>query len=236
MRSMCVGEVDGGGWEEVAASIHLGWPRSSIGILRPGQQPAQAVRNGASDLAVVRLSPRREDSFSLLRELREAFSGVIVCVSTNDSETNIIEALDAGADDYFMLPLNRALFVARVRAALRRAGEHGLAAAHILQYGDLHIDPERHEARMDGRSLRLTPTEFKLVVDLAGRGDLVTRKETLCESLWGLYDSSEGATLRKHIQAIRRKLEAAGRGAVSIETIPGVGYRLADHNLHLRTG
>lgn len=234
MRSILVGGA-GGGLEDVRASVHLGWPRSQVTAVPPDLACGATLRESAPDLIIVQVASRRVDSFSLVRALREWYAGVIVVVSRYESEATVIEALDVGADDCFTLPLNRSLFVARTRAALRRAGaDREAPSPGVLRFGDLVIDEDRHEARVDGRVLDLTCMEFKLVVHLAMRGEMVARKEALCESMWGRHGVCEDAALRKHIQLVRRKLRHAASEALSIETVPGVGYRLVNGGVGLR--
>lgn len=229
MRSIYVGEV-GRSFEDAVSSIHLGWPRSDVKLVSLGARLADTVRGLSPDLVVVRLPSSRSGRLTILRDLSGTFRGVLAVVSEESGEADVIEALDMGADDYFSLPLNKALFVARIRAALRRVrGEaHGAASDHRI--GELVVDPGRREASIHGHYLALTPTEFKVLGDIAARGDLVSSKEALCEDVWGPHGAYEDAALRKHIQNIRRKLRKVAGYAVSIETVPGVGYRLVDHS------
>jgi two-component system KDP operon response regulator KdpE len=228
MRSMYVGEV-GRPFEDAVSSIHLGWPRTEVKLISPGVGLADIIRNLSPGLVVVHLSSDRSDRLAVLDELSGSFRGVLAAVSEQSGEADVIEALDMGADDYFALPLNKALFVARVRAALRRVRREASEASTGNQFGQLVVDSERREASVAGRCVPLTPTEFRVLGDIAARGDLVASKEALCEDVWGPHTSYEDAALRKHIQNIRRKLRKVAGYAVSIETVPGVGYRLVDH-------
>jgi DNA-binding response OmpR family regulator len=162
----------------------------------------------------------------VIKETRKITSAVLLVLFQAFKEDDVIEAIEAGADDYIHTPINSPLFVTRVRAALRRRlpAEAPIAPAHC---GALDIDPDRYEAVINGNALRLTATEFKILHLMAQRGGSVTRKGTLRDLVWGgddpvLYD----ATLRKHIQSLRKKLAEADGSNVVISTIPGVGYKL----------
>jgi DNA-binding response OmpR family regulator len=228
MRSIFVGEV-GRPFEDAVSSIHLGWPRTEVKLVPPGDRLADTVRSLSPDMVVAHLPSGRSDRLTILRDLSGSFRGVLAAVSEESCEADVIEALDMGADDYFGLPLNKALFVARIRAALRRVRGEAYGAASDQRVGELLVDSERRVASINGRCLPLTPTEFKVFGDIAERGDLIASKEALCEDVWGPHTAYEDAALRKHIQNIRRKLRKVAGYAVSIETVPGVGYRLVTH-------
>ncbi|MCH7484032.1 MAG: response regulator transcription factor [Chloroflexi bacterium] len=214
----------GGGGEDIIAGLHLGWPGSEVTLRSSIESIAEDLRS--FDVVVVQCCSRRSEWLSSIRTIREDFQGVIVSASAGDTELDLIEALDAGADDHFALPLNPAMFVARVRAALRRLGKSPSGEVRRIECGYLTIDPERYEAYVGHQMLDLTATEFTILAELAGRDELVTKKAAICSLVWGRYGRAEDAALRKHIQLIRRKLSDVSGGIVSIATVTGVGFRL----------
>jgi len=210
---------------ETLAALHLGWPGATVHCANSPGGCAETVRWLRPQLVVVEAGGGAQ-WLALIRQIRQMTEAVVVVVGQKEEEANLIEAVEAGADDYFPLPLNGAVFVARIRAALRRAHLTENPGAAKLAYGDLEIDPERHEARANGHCLNLSPTEFELLLSLARRPECVLRHEVLCQTIWGDSPNFCEATLRKHIENLRRKLAQAPGARTAILTVPRVGYRL----------
>ena len=99
-----------------------------------------------------------------------------------------------------------------------------------MRCGDLAIDPETHEAHLNGRPLYLTPTEFKLLHHLAQRQGRLVTQQALESVIWGSSDDLYIDVLRKHVQRVRRKLESLRGGNMTITTVPRVGYKLVPTN------
>jgi DNA-binding response OmpR family regulator len=147
-----------------------------------------------------------------------------------------VAAVEAGADDYMQVPVSSALFVARARAALRRAFRFNDAEERVATCGDLQVDPARHEASVNGRCLRLTATEFKLLLYMARRGGRVARNESLRNLIWGGDAEVYGPCLRKYIQHLRRRLEEIPDCTISIVTVSRVGYKLMNGHSDIPLG
>lgn len=168
------------------------------------------------------------DGQAVIPRLR-AFSTVPVLVlSARDREAEKVQALDAGADDYIEKPFALGELLARLRAALRRAGQ---AAAEppetVLRVGGLTMDFARRIARVaDGEPLKLTPREWDLLAALArgGEGRVMTHRQLLT-AVWGPAQAEEAQYLRVYVGHLRQKLGEAGR---LIRTEPGVGYRFGE--------
>ena len=228
VRALIMEGRGGGGWnrEDVQSTLHLGWSGAEVLFTLLARDACTGASLAAFDLLIVQAQSRGH-WLETIRQARSQTPAVIIVVSSSYDENDLIEAIEAGADDYVPLPLNRALFVARTRAALRRAGGIAARAPSIpAQCGRLRIDPERYEACVEGFSLELTTTEFRLLFELTRQSEYVVRKGPLCRAVWGHEGSSEDAVLRKYIQSLRRKLDQAGGDAVGIVTVPGVGYKL----------
>ena len=222
MRSIIVGCGDG--QDEIVSGLHLGWPGCEVASAPAGGIFRSVGVSGLSVVVVQAGESRRQEWLPLIRMVR-AFAGAIFVVSSRDSDADLIEALDAGADDFFSSPLNPATFVARVRAAIRRIGDPS-TAVEPLGFGDISIDTGRHEVACCDRTQDFTATEFKILQALVEGRDLVTRKDDLCSALWGRHGKSEDDALRKHILMIRQKLNDTSC-AVCVDTVAGVGYRLS---------
>jgi two-component system KDP operon response regulator KdpE len=148
----------------------------------------------------------------------------IVVLSALDEEKQKVLALRAGADDYITKPFSARELVARLDAVFRRVVSPDQEASLIIR--GLEINFPAHTVLRDGREVRLTPTEFKLLSALArNRGRLMTSRALLSE-VWGSAYANDGPLLRTHIANLRQKIEGADAKIWSyIKTEPGVGYR-----------
>jgi len=159
------------------------------------------------------------------RELRTWCSAPVIVLSAVGDESEKVAALDAGADDYVTKPVGIDELLARLRAALRRAGPAG---EPVLSVGDLEVDLERREVRVAGSPVHLTPHEFDLLRYLArNEGKLLTHRMILQE-VWGPGYADAKNILHVNVSQLRRKLEADPSRPRHLLTEPGVGYRLVD--------
>jgi two-component system KDP operon response regulator KdpE len=159
------------------------------------------------------------------RELRTWSSAPVIVLSAVGDESEKVAALDAGADDYVTKPVGIDELLARLRAALRRAGPAG---EPVLSVGDLEVDLERREVRVAGSPVHLTPHEFDLLRYLArNEGKLLTHRMILQE-VWGPGYADAKNILHVNVSQLRRKLEADPSRPRHLLTEPGVGYRLVD--------
>jgi two-component system alkaline phosphatase synthesis response regulator PhoP len=157
----------------------------------------------------------------------------IIMLTARVEDHDKIVGLELGADDYVTKPFNPSEVVARVRAVLRRVqGES--APPRIIRAGALVIDLDRHQVQVQGRPVHLTPTEFAMLQALAEQpGHALTRSEMIEKGLGYGYEGLE-RTVDSHVKNLRRKLDEVGEAAYLVETVFGIGYRLAvDHSLAL---
>lgn len=166
------------------------------------------------------------DGVDLARRLREWTRAPIVVLSARGREEDKVNALDAGADDYLTKPFGVDELMARLRVALR----HAHAAPEepsVLEAGPLRIDLARREVTVDGREVRLTPTEYRLLVLLARHAGKVLTHRQILREVWG-PNATEAHYVRVHMAELRKKLEAEPARPQLLVTEPGVGYRLRD--------
>jgi DNA-binding response OmpR family regulator len=149
-------------------------------------------------------------------------------LTARGDETDLLIGLAVGADDYLTKPFSMRELTARVHALLRRASRNAAppepAAGRLLRFGDLEINLAERRVHRAGVEAKLTPTEFDLLVHLAGRPRTVLPRERLLADVWGWADASGTRTVDSHIKGLRRKL-----GADLIRTVHGVGYALEVH-------
>jgi DNA-binding response OmpR family regulator len=182
------------------------------------------------DLVCLDLGLPGTDGRQIARFLRsferrdEASPPRILMLTARDGLEDRIGALDDGADDYVVKPVEFAELAARIRAILRRTVS---SSTSVLRVGDLMLDTARHEARRNGRLLRLTPKEFALLRYLMAHTGEALSEGHLLTHIWDENANPYSKTVRVTVMNLRRKLEAAG-GEQPIETVPGAGYRLRE--------
>ena len=160
----------------------------------------------------------------LLREVKENTPYIpVILLTANDTDLDIVDGLERGADDYITKPFGMMEFIARVKAVLRRSSRHG--DDRELSCEELRIFPGRHQVYCDDQPVELTRKEFELLLYLMeNRGIVMTRDQILCH-IWGYDFDGETRTVDVHVRTLRQKLGDTGR---LIETVRGVGYRMAD--------
>jgi DNA-binding response OmpR family regulator len=191
-----------------------------------GTQALDEVARAAPDLIVLDLLLPRLDGREVARRLRAAGHRVPVLMLTAlSTEDDRIAGLDLGADDYLSKPFSPRELVARVRAILRRAPPG--TAGGALRFGELVLDPGRHEVTRRGRRVELTPREYALLLALARRpGRALTRSELVAAALGEDSEALE-RTVDVHVMNLRRKIEADPGRPRYVVTVHGVGYRFA---------
>lgn len=197
-----------------------------------GETALHAIRRDRPDLVVLDLMLPDKDGWEITRLVRgdPALASLpIIMLTARVEDTDKIVGLELGADDYIAKPFNPREVVARVRSVLRRSLNIGGGAPRprLLQVGNLLIDPARHEVALNGQPVEVTPIEFKLLQILAeSPGYAFTRMELIEQGLGYEYEGME-RTLDSHIKNLRRKLEPDPKNPTYIQTVYGVGYRLA---------
>ena len=189
------------------------------------EEALDAAATRPPDAAIVDLVLPDGDGIELCRQLRSWSEMPIVVLSAIGEEEQKVRALEAGADDYVTKPFGARELVARLAAALRRAGR--AADEPTIAVDGLELDLARRVVRRDGAEVHLTPIEYDLLRVLArNRGRLMTHRALLTE-VWGPAYGEDIRTLRTHIANLRHKIEPAGDSPRYIRTDPGVGYRFA---------
>ncbi len=193
-----------------------------------GDTALHAIRHDRPDLVVLDLMLPGKDGWEITRVLRSdaALAGTpIIMLTARVEDTDKIIGLELGADDYVTKPFNPRELVARVRAVLRRV--RGIEPPpSLLRVGELTLDPDRHEVRLQGQLIELTPAEFDLLRALMEEPDHTFTRGELIERAFGYAYEGLERTIDSHIKNLRRKLEADPRNPRYIQTVYGVGYRL----------
>jgi two-component system KDP operon response regulator KdpE len=187
-------------------------------------QGLAAIAGRAPDAVVLDLGLPDMDGKDVLIRARAFYAGPIVILSARDMETEKIDALDAGADDYVEKPFNVGEFLARLRVALRhRLNQQGSPA--VIEAGDLRIDLIKRLVTRAGQSVRLSPREYDLLARLVEGGGRVLTHRQLLTAVWGPANADDVQYLRVFIGHLRQKLEADPSSPRHLTTESGVGYR-----------
>jgi len=193
---------------------------------------ADGLREAASrspDVVVLDLGLPDLDGLEVVRRLRDWSAVPIVVLSARGREKDKIEALDGGADDYVTKPFAVGELLARVRVALRhtaRAGDAGPGGT--VSVGDLAIDLDRRRVSVDGREIKLTPLEYKLLATLARSAGRVLTHAQLLREVWGAAHEAEHHYLRVYMGQLRHKIEREPSRPEFLLTEPGIGYRMRE--------
>ncbi len=190
---------------------------------------AEGLRRAVADrpdLVVLDLGLPDLDGREVLTMLRAVSDTPIIVATARDQESEIVAALEAGADDYLVKPFGGAQLHARIGAVLRRVGA-GTDQDATVTVGALRIDPRSREATLDGEPLDLTPREFDLLHYLAARSGQVVTKRQLLTDVWQLPYGGADKTVDVHLSWLRRKLGETGQQPVYLHTVRGVGVKLS---------
>ena len=180
------------------------------------------------ELIVLDIMLPDEDGMSILARLRadKRYASIPVIMATaKGSEYDKVKGLDSGADDYIAKPFGMLEMVARIKAVLRRcAAQQSAKADGLIRRGTLEVHELEHQVRVGGEAVVLTLKEYELLKLLLLHPGIVFSRDKLLNDIWGYEFSGETRTVDVHIRTLRQKLGEAGE---LIETIRGVGYRMA---------
>ena len=179
--------------------------------------------NHPPDLILLDIGLPDKSGHEVLKELRTWYNNAIIILSVLNSEEDIVNALDNGANDYITKPFRTAELLARIRSGIRR--NQGQASDIIVEIGELQIDFSARSIKKNGEYIKLTSTEFKLLSVLAKNEGCVLTHQYLLKEIWGLSYQNESQYLRVFIGTLRKKIENNPNQPKHIITETGIGYR-----------
>lgn len=189
-----------------------------------GQQALRRWKADRPDLVIMDLGLPSLDGFELLRRIRDEEQTPILVITGRKDAQDILRAFNLGTDDFVPKPFEFRELIARVRAILRRAQvAQAEAPEPTVKLEGLTLDPVTYEVSWRNESVRLTPTEFRILYLLVTNVGHVVPASRLYTYVWG-SDGADANALRSHISHLRRKLEIDGASPGSISSIPAVGY------------
>ena len=192
-----------------------------------GEAGLAEAREKEFDLVVLDVMLPKLDGLSLCRLIRKDSNVPILLLTARGTEVDKIVGLESGADDYIVKPFGLGEFLARVRAALRRAATASTAPAvrDRLESGSLALDLIARRAYNGEQELRLTHKEFDLLAELMRNAGAVLSRDLLLQKVWGYDFVGDSRTVDVHIRWLREKIEADPSQPARITTVRGVGYR-----------
>ena len=187
-----------------------------------GPSAVEVFGTADPDLVVLDVMLPGYDGHEVCRRIQAQRPVPVLMVTARDDEADILVGLGVGADDYLTKPFRMRELVARISALLRRVDRATeLATSRPLEIGSLTIDAGARKVRIGADDVRLTPTEFDLLVCLAAAPGQVLTREKLLSDVWGWPGASGTRTVDSHVKALRSKI-----GADRVRTVHGVGYAL----------
>lgn len=186
-----------------------------------GERGLETIRARQPDLVVLDIGLPGMSGLEVCRELRTTSDVPVLFLTARDDEVDRVLGLELGADDYVTKPFSPREVVARVKAILRRGSRS--SEATVVEFGDVTIDLERHEALVAGTSVPLATQEFRLLAHLCANQGAVLSRQQLLDGAWGEGWIGDIRTVDVHVRQLRRKLG----DDLPLATVRGAGYRLA---------
>src|SRR5436190_1607661 len=212
--------------EAITLSFGLQWPDARIVDATDGRSALAAVGREAPDVVLLDIALPDMDGFEVLRRLRERYDMPVLMISARGEEIDKVRGLELGADDYVTKPFGYLELSARIKAVMRRAqalppvsGDGQFEAGHIA------INYATHQVTVDGKIVKLTPIEYKLLYQLTRNAGQVLLHDQLLSKIWGPEYLGELDYLRIYIRRLREKLERNPQQPTYILTERGIGYR-----------
>ncbi|MFD3617049.1 response regulator transcription factor [Streptomyces sp. NPDC058676] len=209
--------------EPVAQSLRRGLTRYGFEVDWVSTGAAALAHPEPYDVVLLDLGLPDTDGLDVCKALRERGDVPIIVISARSDETDRVVGLELGADDYVSKPFGVREVIARIRAVMRRTQPREAAAAVPDHYGArLTVDRKAARVRLDGEEVALAPKEYDLLAFLTEEPGALMSREQIMEAVWDANWFGPTKTLDVHVAALRRKLQ----GAITIEAVRGVGFRL----------
>lgn len=194
-----------------------------------GREGLETATHRRPDIILLDLGLPDMDGQSVLKGLREWSKVPVIILSVRDRESDKVEALDRGANDYVTKPFNEGELLARIRASLRSAFPSAQDA--VFRNGPLKMDLDRHIVKVRGEQIKLTAIEYALLRMLVKHAGKVLTQRQIMREVWGPANETQTHYLRIYISHLRDKIETNPSQPELILTEPGIGYRLFETNV-----
>jgi two-component system, OmpR family, response regulator MtrA len=211
----------------ISETVALGLERAGYRVLSEadGRQALFRIREQSPDLVLLDLMLPSLDGVEVCRELRKRSAVPIIMLTAKSETVDVVAGLEVGADDYVTKPFEMAELVARVRSVLRRRTASG-GTDERFTVGDLTVDPAAFRAFKRGEEVRLTATEFGLLLEMATHAGQVLTRDVLLSRVWDYDYLGDSRVVDMAVKRLRAKIEDDPSEPQFIKTVRGVGYRL----------
>ena len=217
--------------ERMVRFIRLNLEHDGYGVVEAfnGKQALQRLRDSVPDIILLDVMMPDLDGFEVLQMIREINNVPVIMLTAKGEENDRVRGLELGADDYITKPFSPRELVSRVKAVLRRT-EGATGSMHgLIEVDDrLKFDFDRHEVWLEGKIIKLRPTEYRLLFHLVQNAGWVISHDQLLAKVWGYEYRDEPHYVRLYINYLRQKLEKDPANPKYILTERGVGYRFVD--------
>ncbi len=217
--------------ERMARFIRLNLEHDGFQVVEAyrGMEAVQKLRDVMPDMILLDVMLPDMDGFEVLKLVREISQVPVIMLTAKGEEDDRVRGLELGADDYVTKPFSPRELVSRVRAVLRRTESAGFVSRDVYQIDDrLKIDFGRREVWLEGKLVKLRPTEYRLLYHLVQNAGWVMTYDQLLSKVWGYEYRDEPHYVRLYVNYLRQKLEEDPANPKYILTERGVGYRFVD--------
>ena len=220
--------------EELSKTIPLvlkvRWPNLSLFCTSEARECLQLIHREQPCIALLHLDSGPEDCFDLISQIRSFSDVPLIVISQSDDVMDKVRALEMGADEWILQSAVPMEFIAKVNALLRRCQSNADSCILSFLDGKLSIDSCRHQVSVSGKQVKLTPMEYKILLQLAQNEGSVVSRETLLRTVWGPSYGDYVECLKKYIYRLRCKMEEDPATPKIVLTERGVGYFIASSN------
>lgn len=211
-------------------TVYLNNENYIVKAFTKGVSALEYMEENGADLVILDVMLPDMDGFSICRKLREKYFFPIIMLTAKNEESDVLNGLTLGADDYITKPFKPIEVVARIKTQLRRFKKYnqkqGDMQEHEIDIRGLYMNGTTHEARLYEKELPLTPLEFSILFYLCARQGQVVSSEELFENVWGEKYIDSNNTVMTHIGRIREKMKESAKKPKFIKTVWGVGYKI----------
>ena len=218
--------------ERMARFIRLNLEHDRFQVIEAyrGMKAIDAVRTAMPDLVLLDIMMPDMDGFEVLKIIRETSSVPVIMLTAKGEEDDRVRGLELGADDYITKPFSPRELTSRIKAVLRRTEISGGSAQEVIEVDDrLKIDLGRREVWVEGKTIKLRPTEYRLLYHLVQNAGWVLTYDQILSRVWGYEYRDEPHYVRLYINYLRQKLEKDPANPQYVLTERGVGYRFIDY-------